>query len=287
MLTIICQPESVHGKKLRAQGEFSLKTICRKQTDFFENFPQDKSGKPINLADFESMPLDTLQIWCNHLIDSFSSTPTPRPFRFKSPDGRLPTLTLLQMAKSTPKAVAKGKKSSKPKSTAGKRSYQRSEKFTIIANESDESSMPDAEDTFSEEEAKDSKPPPPRTKHRRAAADKAKSSIGKTARNEAIVAEQKAAVIPTKELMPIQARKLPGSIEQRLRKKAALENTAVTDNEGSAEANQAAHSQYLQTRGMTAGTLLKEWKSPAFSADEVRSSFICSRIQFWVSLGYK
>ena len=149
----------------------------------------------------------------------------------------------------------------------------------IEPDSADEGSMSDGADTFSDQEEGDDQPLPPRTKVLRKAASKASTSIEKVARREADYEEKQSA----KSAKPgPSTRTLPGSLEQRQRKKkvSAVENTGTSTNPATAKAV----SLFLQTKDMATGTLLNDWKNPTFKPEKVSSNptLIMNRITVFI-----
>lgn len=221
------------------------------------------------------MPLNGVKIWRDHLFDSFSSSPSSRPFRFKRRNGRLPTLTMLKMRPSTemkPPTRRKKAHAAKP----AKSSSKKLKNLASVANDSYESSMDDGEDTFTDDEKSDDGPPPPRTKRLRSAAQKASRSIGAVALSEleARAVQDSAQRLRSRVPSPPQSRKPPGSVEQLNRKK--MVRIAEKNELGPS-------SMVLQTKDMKHGTLLDDWKSRRFTPEVVSFEFVEPIVEFHLS----
>lgn len=298
---LTCSLEATHGRKLKSSGDFSMKSFYRKQEIFFENLPLDGKGSRIILSDFDSMPETHLVAWRDHIVDSFSSSPPAQPFRFKTRDGRLPQLTMIQMGKSAETGLKKGQATKKSKKKTSKvKTSQRSRRTKLVASDSedagaekqktkqgkrhkkdarsqseDEESMSDGSDTYSDSDGFVNNPPPPREKIPRVASRKASGPIETLARNDVVFEDEQKMKKRKKKVTDSLSRpsriSLPGSVEQKEKKKQRSEVKASAQDR-SMEPDTV--SLFLQTKEMSEGTLLPEWKKPGFNPKTVSSLFI-------------
>jgi hypothetical protein len=281
--------ESVHGRKLRSTGEFSLKTFCRFQTTYFENFPMDGDGRSIRLVEFESMQDDHLVIWRDHLIASFSQHPPQNSFRFRTSEGRLPQLTVLKLGKDIPKSSSGKKKKGrnikdqkkKQLSKAKQKRNKRRSKVDGLESEGERSmseeerSMSDGSETYSEDDEDGVPRLPPRTKIPRKSAENAASSIGHHIRKEARFEDEQ---VNRKKLkgkksvsrLPVHAMDLAEGEEELMEMRSAMTVEPET------EPNYFdASSLCLQTKEMVTSTLLNSWKKQDFDPRNVSFWFSC------------
>lgn len=252
--------------------------------------PTDSSGNVVPLADFESMPDQTLAIWRDHLVNSFSSKTYSNPFGFKYSDGQLPQLVVLKMGSKKSVTVNQGRKrvSISKRKMASKQSRKKKKGSQTDGDviDSDSESMALGSDTFSDDVSEIEKTTlPSRTKLPRRAAVKASVSIGSYARREA-VEERSAAAEKAKPTIVSTTKVRPGSLEQRRKKTTRL--AEAEHGSGSNAQNNSLippTSLVFQSKTMGHSTLLPQLRLRAFDPKTVSAlpwlfhrSFCCTTI---------
>lgn len=279
----------------------------------FKHLARDYSGKEIPLVDFETMKEPDLELWRDHLIDSFAKNSAyKRPFTFLKKDGsRLPKLSKLEMGSkaSTGAQKPKGTQRKGKKQAVAKTSSQRKRGSTRKGQSKSKATISDSDfeshlnkekkqaavkrssprkqgsvsdSDFEHTDQSSTNPPPKKRITRRTstvlatAAETLKADSdgsGKVAANKDTA---KDAAEPAHVAVAMIQNGTSIDTPSKSRKARALPGSQPGQLLAAERriVQMLASSFYLQTRAMVGGTLPNEWSSVNFSPSKVRLQFM-------------